>query len=132
MAIHNDIGKLGEELAVRFLEEEGFRIFDRNYNFEKSEVDIVAYWENPENPAATAELHFIEVKTLSNTADRNPEEAVNLDKLESMAKVARFYLCERQLVTLPTVFDVIAIGLDDLENPHIEHFEDVYRPETHY
>ena len=132
MAEHNDIGKRGEDLAVKFLEEEGFRIFDRNYNFEKAEVDIVAYWESPENPVATAELHFIEVKTLSNTSMRNPEEAVDNTKLENMVKVAKFYTWERQLVTIPAVFDVIAVGLDDPDHPEIEHFEDVYRPETRY
>lgn len=128
LADHNDIGKLGEEFAVKFLEEQGFKVFDRNYKVEKAEVDIVAYWEDPERPGISAELHFIEVKTLSDTSHRNPEEAVDQGKLENMAKVAQFYLVERQFVTLPVVFDVIAVSLDDPENPRIDHFEDVYRP----
>ncbi|MEM0998067.1 MAG: YraN family protein [Bacteroidota bacterium] len=132
MAKHNEIGKLGEDLAAKFLEEEGFRVFDRNYNYENGEVDIVAYWESPENPVATAELHFVEVKTLSNTEMRKPESAVDSTKFQLMAKVAQFYIWERQLTNMPAVFDVIAVGLDDPENPEIEHFEDVYRPETRY
>ena len=132
MALHNEIGKKGEDLAAAYLEKEGFRVFDRNYNFERAEVDIVAYWENPENPVATAELHFVEVKTLSNTSMRKPEEAVDTTKLESMVKVAKFYSWERQLVNIPIVFDVIAVGLDNPAEPEIKHFEDVYRPETRY
>lgn len=132
MALHNEIGKKGEDLAAAHLEKEGFRVFDRNYNFERAEVDIVAYWEDPENPVATAELHFIEVKTLSNTSARNPEKAVDTTKLESMVKVAKFYSWERQLVNIPIVFDVIAVGLDNPDAPEIKHFEDVYRPETRY
>ena len=49
-----------------------------------------------------------------------------------MAKVAKFYCWERQLINIPAVFDVIAVSLDDPDNPKIEHFEDVYRPETRY
>lgn len=132
MARHNEIGKLGEDLAAQYLENQGFKIFDRNYNFERAEVDIVAYWENPENPAATAQLHFVEVKTLSNTNARKPEEAVDPSKQANMAKVASFYLWERQLVTVPAVFSVIAVGLDDAANPEIVFYEDVFRPETRY
>jgi putative endonuclease len=132
MARHNEIGKQGEDLAVEYLEKQGFRIFDRNYNFEKGEVDIVAYWENPENPAATAQLHFIEVKTLTDSRFRKPEDAVDQDKMRNMAKVASFYLYERQLVTLPTVFSVIAVALDIPEIPEIVFYEDVFRPEGPY
>lgn len=130
MALHNEVGKLGEELAAKFLEEEGFRIFDRNYNYHKAEVDIVAYWENPENPVATAELHFVEVKTRTDTSEIKPEEVVDTTKFEQLAKVARFYLYERQLTNMPVVFDVIAVGLDNPDDPEIDHFEDVYRPDT--
>lgn len=132
MARHNEIGKLGEDLAAQYLESQGFRIFDRNYNFERAEVDIVAYWENPENPAATAQLHFVEVKTLSNTSMRKPEEAVDTTKQANMAKVASFYLWERQLTTVPTVFSVIAVGLDNPAEPEIVFYEDVFRPEARY
>lgn len=132
MARHNETGKLGEDLAVQYLENEGFKIFDRNYNFEKGEVDIVAYWENPENPGATAQLHFIEVKTATDTRYRKPEEAVDAAKMRNMVKVANFYLFERQLVTVPTVFSVIAVSLDDPQSPVIDFFEDVFRPEGPY
>lgn len=122
MAAHNDLGKLGEDLAVKFLEAEGFKIFDRNYNYEKAEIDIVAFWEEP------AELHFVEVKTRSNTEFIKPEEALTERQQENIYKVAKFYLRERQLVTVPVVFDVIAIGMDDPANPEITHLEDVFRP----
>lgn len=132
MAAHNETGKLGEDIATQWLEGQGFRVFDRNYKAERAEVDIVAYWENPSNPAATAELHFVEVKTLSDTRFVNPENAIDSAKLRNMAKVAQFYCWERQLHNIPAVFDVIAVSLDDPSNPKIEHFEDAWRPETRY
>ena len=124
MAAHNDIGKLGEDLAVKFLEEEGFVIYDRNYNYLKTEIDIVAMIEH--------ELHFVEVKTRSNTEYSYPEEAVDEKKRLNIQKAAKFYLLERQFVTIPAVFDVIAVSLDDPENPEVTHFEDAWRPKTLY
>lgn len=124
MAEHNDIGKLGEDLAVKFLEEQGFVIYDRNYNYMKTEVDIVAMIEN--------ELHFIEVKTRSNSQFSHPEEAVDHKKRENITKTAKFYLLERQFVTIPAVFDVVAVSLDDPNNPEITLFEDAWRPSSSY
>lgn len=132
MASHNDIGRMGEEIAATWMESQGFRVFDRNYKAERAEVDIVAYWENPQNPAATAELHFVEVKTLKNTSIVKPEDAVDGVKLRNMAKVAQFYCWERQLHNIPAVFDVITVALDDPENPVIQHFEDCWRPEIRF
>jgi putative endonuclease len=131
MAAHNDIGKLGEDLAAQFLEREDFVIFDRNYRCEGAEVDIVALWTNPRNPALV-ELHFVEVKTLKDTRFVQPEDAVDATKMKNIAKVAQFYCFERQLHNIPAVFDIISVALDDMENPVIKHFEDFWRPETRY
>ena len=42
MAEHNELGKKGEELAVQFLRENGYEILDRNWTFQKAEIDIIA------------------------------------------------------------------------------------------
>lgn len=120
MAIHNEIGKLGEDLAVEYLEKDGFKIFDRNYNLERNEIDIVAFWEEP------AELHFVEVKTRTNDVD--PAEVLSEQQQENMAKVARFYVLERQLITVPVVFDLLVVNLSNPEAPEFKHLEDVFRP----
>ena len=41
MANHNQLGKKGEQLAVDFLIENGYDIVERNYRFNKAEVDII-------------------------------------------------------------------------------------------
>ena len=122
MALNHEIGKLGEDLAVEYLEKDGFKIFDRNYKLERKEIDVVAFWEEP------AEIHFVEVKTRTNTSTDSPSEGLTEEQQNNMATVARFYLRERQLVTVPVVFDVISVSLDDPDNPVIEHLEDVFRP----
>lgn len=120
MALHNDIGKLGEDLAVDYLEKDGFKIFDRNYNLERNEIDIVAFWDEP------AELHFVEVKTRTHSVE--PETVLSKSQQENIAKVAKFYVLERQLVTVPVVFDLLVVDLSDVNSPKFEHLEDVFRP----
>ena len=126
MAKHLEIGKMGEDLAAKYLEGLGFTIFDRNYNYKKTELDIVALIDN--------ELHVVEVKTRSNTKSDffKPETAVTEEKKENIFKAASFYTWERQLVSVPVVFDVIAVGLDDPKNPEIVLFEDAFRPKTSF
>ena len=49
MAQHNELGKKGEQLAVDFLLNNGYDIVERNYRFDKAEVDIIAQKENQAN-----------------------------------------------------------------------------------
>ena len=42
MAEHNELGKLGEELAVEFLQKNGYAILETNWTFQKAEIDIIA------------------------------------------------------------------------------------------
>ena len=42
MAQHNELGKKGEQLAVDFLLSHSYVILERNYRFDKAEVDIIA------------------------------------------------------------------------------------------
>jgi putative endonuclease len=42
MAQHNELGKKGEQLAVDFLLKNNYEIIERNYRFDKAEVDIIA------------------------------------------------------------------------------------------
>ena len=43
MAQHNELGKWGEDIAARFLEEKGWYIRHRNWRHKKAELDIVCH-----------------------------------------------------------------------------------------
>lgn len=117
---HLELGRRGEDLAVRFLEEHDIRILERNYHFEKSEVDIIAY--------NGRQIIFAEVKTRSGTAYGQPEDAVDTEKKKSLYKVADAWLYERKMEGAPVRFDIISVVIspEDAENPHIEHFEGAF------
>ena len=55
MAEHNETGNFGENLAANYLVKNGYRIRERNFVFEKAEVDIIAQKDNM--------LVVVEVKT---------------------------------------------------------------------
>lgn len=121
MAAHNELGQQGENIAVGFLEAKGFQILDRNYRFQKGEIDIVALMLDP------AELVFVEVKTRSDEKWGHPEEAITEKKKKLIFKTADCYLYEKGMNTVPVRFDVIAINMKMPEHPLIEHFEDAFR-----
>ncbi len=109
------IGNEGEELAAAYLESKGYTIVDRNYFFERAEVDIVAYDESC--------IVFVEVKLRSGTAFGAPEEFVTDEKAENIFKAAEAWIYERKMDGWPVRFDVIAIVQNKNEAPDISHFE---------
>lgn len=98
-------GKIGEDLAAKYLERNGLRIIERNYRFERGEIDLIA--EEGE------ELVFVEVKTRRSNAFGAPEDAVTEEKQEQVRAVADGYLFERDINNRPCRFDVVAIEYQD-------------------
>lgn len=66
-------GKLGENIAVRYLRKRGYKIVDRNVHFRCGEIDIIAEKENV--------LYFVEVKTRTNTKFGPPEFSISSSKI---------------------------------------------------
>lgn len=114
-----EIGDEGEELAVAYLESKGYTILDRNYHFERAEVDIVAY----DNEAC---IVFAEVKTRSSNTFGEPEEFVDEKKIQNVYKAAEAWIYERKMDGAPVRFDIVAILQKNNEAPDIKHFENAF------
>ncbi len=114
-----EIGDRGEDIAAAYLEAKDWIIIDRNYFFEKAEVDIVATDRNY--------IIFVEVKSRSGTYFGRPEEYVTPKKEANIKKAAEAWVYERKMETAVVRFDVISIVLNEKEAPEIEHFEDAFR-----
>lgn len=117
-----DFGDRGEEIAARYLQEKGYVILDRNYRFERSEVDLICF-EPAADSARDGELVFAEVKTRSGLGFGRPEESVSEAKRRHIVRAAQAYLHERRLEKSICRFDVISIVMRRGERPHIEHFK---------
>ena len=111
-----ELGKIGEGIAVKYLEEKGFEIIERNYRFGKGEIDIIA--KDP----ADGFLAFTEVKTRQNLEFGEPEYAITKAKQKQIRKIAELYLYEKEIENIDCRFDVIAILLEDMDNPKINHY----------
>lgn len=114
-----DLGNEGEEIAAAYLETKDWLILDRNYFFEKAEVDIVATDRNY--------IIFVEVKSRSNIYFGRPEDYVTPQKEANIKKAAEAWIYERKMETAVVRFDVISIVQDGNGAPDITHFEDAFR-----
>lgn len=121
MPTTNDIGNRGEELAASVLSDAGYRILERNYRFERNEVDLVCFDPGPE------EVVFVEVKTRTGTGFGPPEASVTTDKQRALVKVAQAYLYEQEREGASARFDVVAILFSD-EESQVEHYENAFWP----
>ena len=116
MANHNDLGKKGEDLAVVFLEKNGYEILVRNYIFQKAEVDIIAKKENI--------LAVVEVKTRSTNVFGNPQDFLKPKQIQRIVKAVDNYVTSNHL-DVEVRFDIIAI-VKNGNQFDIEHLENAY------
>lgn len=116
MAEHNQLGKKGEQLAVDYLLKNGYIIVERNYRFNKAEVDIIAQKKDT--------LAIIEVKTRSSIGYGNPQDFVKPKQIKNLVKVVDEYVTANELDVLIR-FDIIAI-VKNGNNYSIEHLEDAF------
>jgi putative endonuclease len=116
MADHNELGKLGEELAVDFLTEKGYEILETNWFFQKAEVDIIAQKENI--------LAVVEVKTRSSVDFGLPQDFVKPKKIKLLVKAINEYVIANDL-DVEVRFDIIAIHVGE-GNVKIEHLEEAF------
>ncbi|WP_406685437.1 YraN family protein [Seonamhaeicola sp. MEBiC1930] len=116
MAKHNELGKKGEQLAVDFLIENNYDIVERNYRFDKAEVDIIAQKDDT--------LAIIEVKTRSSTDFGNPQDFVKPKQIKNLVKAVDEYVSVNGL-DFEVRFDIIAI-VKEGNQFNIEHLENAF------
>ncbi len=122
MAKHNELGKAGEDAAVKYLESKGYTIRHRNWRFMHWELDIVAYKDG--------EVRVIEVKTRSNDDFKEPIEAVNHQKRMRIMKATDAYI-KYFNIDEPVFFDIITlVGSDGIFD--IEHIENAFNIRHYY
>jgi putative endonuclease len=116
MASHNELGKFGEELAVDFLQQNGYEILETNWTFQKAEIDIIAQKENT--------LAIVEVKTRSSLDFGLPQDFVKPKKIQLLVKAVNEYVISNDL-DVEVRFDIIAIH-KETNGFSIEHIEEAF------
>ena len=113
-----DLGKLGEKIAFRFLENNKYKIIARGYRLFRGEIDIIAYDQQT--------LVFVEVKTKRSTDYGFPEESVTPSKQQQIRKIAQGFLVKNNLQDVECRFYVISISFDEKEKYSIGHIKDAF------
>ena len=116
MAAHNELGKWGEDLAGDYLQRKGYTIIERDWKSGRRDLDIVAKNGNV--------IVFVEVKTRRNSLYRQPEEAVDYRKLQSLQQAINHYIKFRH-IRQEVRFDIISVVGTIGSEPDIQHIQDV-------
>ncbi len=110
------LGREGEEIAIKFLKKNGYKIIEQNYKVPLGEIDIIAKDGDT--------LVFIEVKARESLEFGRPFEAVNYTKMKKITKAALSYI-KKFKETPPCRFDVLSVYFKD-KRPEIELIRDAF------
>ncbi len=117
MYFRQEIGRWGETLACQYLEENNYKIIERNFLCRQGEIDIIA------KDMTKRELVFLEVKTRSNLKYGNPAEAVNIEKQKHMVQAIKYYIYRNQIENIPIRIDVLEVYI--VQNYKINHIKQI-------
>ena len=98
-------GKIGEDIAIKYLQSKGYKIIERNFQCKQGEIDIVALDKQ--------EIVIIEVKTRKCLEYGKPAEAVDENKRKHIYKAAGYYLYIKKLEKHFIRIDVIEVYIKE-------------------
>jgi putative endonuclease len=98
------LGEQAERIAAAFLRMKGYDVLATNYSFGRNEIDIVA--------EVGRRIVFVEVKCRSGRRHGLPRQAVGVEKMRRIVRVARGFLAERRLTDRSTRFDVVEVRVE--------------------
>lgn len=113
----NPYGKLGEDMAEKYLLSQKYTILSRNYHSRFGEIDIIA------NDKGS--IVFIEVKTRTQSKFGSPLEAITKNKLFKMVKTSQFYLSANNLHGKFYRYDAVEVIFNNAEKPTINHLQNI-------
>ena len=116
MAEHNDLGKLGEAMAIEYLQKNGYEILATNWVYQKAEIDIIA--------RAGGVVAVVEVKTRSSGEFGLPQEFVGQKKIRLLLKAVDEYI-QLHEIDSDVRFDIIAVS-KNADGFEIEHLQDAF------
>jgi putative endonuclease len=100
MARHNEIGKIGEDIATEWLVSRGMTVIERNYSRKWGEIDIVTR-------GIEGLIHFVEVKSVSYETKQDlewsvtrethrPEDNVHKNKQDRLKRAIQTWILDKK------------------------------------
>jgi putative endonuclease len=135
MARHNEIGKIGEDIAAKWAVSRGMTLIERNYRRKWGEIDIVARLPAGQAGETSGKLHFIEVKSVSYETKSDldwavthetyrPEDNVHKNKQDRLKRAIQTWILDKKyngnfqidIVTVRIVLDEEYARIHYLDN----------------
>lgn len=120
--LKREIGNIGEDLAVKALKKQKYKIIERNFNARIGEIDIIAKDKDY--------LCFVEVRMRKNEYHGSGKETVNIYKQRKIIKAAQVYLQLHNLSSVPCRFDVVSITGDGGKESCVEIIKNAFEIPT--
>jgi putative endonuclease len=115
---HHELGRRGEDLAAKYLEEHGLVVLSRNWQCREGELDIVL--------TDGEQVVICEVKTRAGTGFGAPAEAVDEEKARRIRKAANKWLSEFRVPPCELRCDIVAILWPPEGRPRIQHIKEAF------
>lgn len=112
-----EVGRIGEELAKKYLQKKGYRIIEQNYRTRYAEIDLVAKQKDV--------LVFVEVRTKVGERFGTPEDTLNWKKLRKVKRNAESYASRVKWKKLYRIDAVCVVLREDYTVQRFEHYENI-------
>ncbi len=119
MAEHNELGRRGEAVALRYLKDKAYTILESNWRSGHMEIDIIARKHD--------ELIIAEVKTRRKNSLATLDEVVNKRKQNLLIKAANSYIGKSNL-NLDVRFDILIVIFSNMSGARVYHIENAFYP----
>lgn len=118
MTTRIELGALGEQIAVEYLQSQGLRILARNWRCRYGELDVIA-------DDGSGTVIFVEVKTRSGDGFGGVENAVTPLKVRRIRRLAGLWLAGQDTGWGQVRIDVIGVRVGRRATPEVLHLRGV-------
>jgi len=114
-----EIGRIGEELARKYLVKRGYIIRHKNIAFGHKEIDIVAQWGR--------QIIFVEVKTRTSFVFGGADTALTAKQIKTLKKAISLYCFRHKIDNNFIRLDLISVDMDMRNRiAKLKHIKDVF------
>lgn len=112
-----NIGKLGEQVALKFLLKQNYSLIKKNYRIKGGEIDLIMKDET------TQEIVFVEVKTITANQDYPPEERISKKQKKLIIHAVKVWIFNNSSSQDCYRIDVISVLIrSNFRSAEVRHF----------
>ncbi len=115
------LGQWGERYCEKFLKRQGLKTLTRNFFCRSGEIDLIAVDRD-------TTIVFVEVRTRADVSFGPPEASITNAKKKKLLRTARYFLATHNIADRPFRFDIVAIVLNESDQPQINHYKNAFVP----